>query len=97
VRDFYKVPDATALTYSSLDGYLFLRFLKILCVIFGVGCLMTWVILLPLHRYGGGTGEQLDMLTFANVVHPQWYFVHAFLAWIYFGKFRLRYGNLLAN
>ena len=87
MREFYKVPDATVLNYSSLDGYLFLRFLKVLCVIFGVGCLMTWAILLPIHRYGGRGLEQLDMLTFANVIHPQWYFVHAFLAWIYFGRF----------
>lgn len=87
--DFYKVPDATVLANSSLDGFLFLRYLKVLCTIFGVGCILTWLILLPLHRYGGGGRKQLDMLTFANVVHPGWYYIHAFLAWIYFGTLKL--------
>jgi hypothetical protein len=34
---------------------------------------------------GGAGEEQMDRLTFGNVIHPKWYFVHAFLAWIYFG------------
>jgi hypothetical protein len=88
---FYKVPDTTVLSYSSLDGFLFLRYLKILWVIFGVGCIITWTILLPVHRYGGGGLAQLDMLTFANVTRPGWYYVHALLAWIYFGTQQFRY------
>jgi hypothetical protein len=89
MKDFYKVPDAAVLSNSSLDSFLFLRYLKVLCAIFGVGCILTWPILLPLHRYGGGGRSQLDMLTFANVEHPKWYYAHAFLAWIYFGTLQL--------
>jgi calcium permeable stress-gated cation channel len=82
---FYKVPDAKVLYNSSLDGFLFLRYLKMLCVIVGVGCIITWLILLPLCTYGGAGYAQLDMLTFGNVLDPNWYYVHAFLAWLYFG------------
>ena len=89
-KDFYKVPDITALNYSSLDGYLFLRYLKIVCIICGVGCIIVWPVLIPLHILGGVGDKQLDLLTFGNVAHPSWYFAHAFLAWIYFGKSRFR-------
>ncbi|TVY82290.1 Uncharacterized protein LSUE1_G001916 [Lachnellula suecica] len=84
-KPFYQTPDTVVLNHSSLDGFLFLRYLKILCVICGVGCLLTWPILLPYHAKGGGDNIQLDLLTFGNVVHPSWFFLHAFLAWIYFG------------
>lgn len=85
IKAFYKIPDTTALNHASLDGFLFLRYLKVVCVICGVGCVITWPVLFPLHILGGGGSEQLNMLTFGNVSHPNWYFVHAFLAWIYFG------------
>jgi hypothetical protein len=82
---FYKVPDTAVLKHSSLDAYLFLRYLKILCVIFGVGCLITWPVLLPLHRYGGAGKTELDLLTSGNIKNPSWFYVHVFQAWIFFG------------
>jgi len=84
---FYRVPDTEVLHKSSLDGYLFLRYLKLLCVICAVGCLITWPVLLPMHRYGGNGNEQLDLLTFGNVSNPMWYYVHAGQAWLFFGMF----------
>ncbi|TVY87416.1 Uncharacterized protein LAWI1_G006273, partial [Lachnellula willkommii] len=84
-KPFYQTPDTVVLNHSSLDGFLFLRYLKILCVICGVGCLITWPILLPYHFYGGGVNIQLDSVTFGNVIHPSWFYLHAFLAWIFFG------------
>ena len=85
LRAFYNVPDITALNHSTIDGFLFLRYLKIVCIICGVGCLITWPVLFPLHILGGAGDKQLDLLTFGNVDHPKWYFVHAFLAWMFFG------------
>ncbi|TVY36676.1 Phosphate metabolism protein [Lachnellula occidentalis] len=84
-KPFYQTPDTVVLNHSSLDGFLFLRYLKILCVICGVGCLITWPILLPYHVHGGGVNIQLDALTFGNVIHPSWFYLHACLAWIFFG------------
>lgn len=87
MKAFYYVPDTVILGKSSLDQFFFLRYLKILVVICGVGCLITWPVLLPLHRYGGNGNQQLDMLTFGNVKSPNWYFVHACQAWLFFGTF----------
>jgi hypothetical protein len=81
-----KVPDTFVLNHSSLDGFLFLRYMKILCVIALVGCCITWPVLLPLHAFGGGINTQLDLLTFGNVIEAKLYYIHAIVAWIYFGK-----------
>ncbi|OBT76340.1 hypothetical protein VF21_03585 [Pseudogymnoascus sp. 05NY08] len=84
-KPLFNTPDLDVLHQSSIDGFLFLRFLRILCVICLVGACITWPVLFPLHIMGGGGGSQLDALTFGNVKNPSWYFVHAFLAWIFFG------------
>ncbi|KAG9240330.1 hypothetical protein BJ878DRAFT_430550 [Calycina marina] len=88
---FYRSPDVDVLNKSSLDGYLFLRYLKLLCVICAVGCIITWPVLLPLHRYGGEGSKQLDILTFGNVKDPMVYYAHAFQAWLFFGKLVARF------
>jgi calcium permeable stress-gated cation channel len=86
VKPFYQLPDAEVLNRSSLDGFLFLRYLKLLCVICVFGCLLTWPILLPLHYYGGMGNRELDSLTFGNITEVKWCYVHAGLAWIFFGE-----------
>ncbi|TEY42312.1 hypothetical protein BOTCAL_0395g00060 [Botryotinia calthae] len=85
IKPFFNTPDEAVLNQSSLDGYLFLRFLKIMCVICLVGCGLVFPVLIPLHVLGGAGNEQLDQLTFGNVDNPQIYYVHAFLAWLFFG------------
>lgn len=76
------------LNHSSVDGFLFLRFLRVVRNICLVGCCLTWPILLPLHICGGGAGEQLDRLTFGNVSddHKGWFFAHGVVAWLFFGE-----------
>ncbi|KAH8648343.1 hypothetical protein BGZ60DRAFT_346652, partial [Tricladium varicosporioides] len=85
LKPFYQTPDTVVLNHASLDGFLFLRFLKVLCIICSFGCCLTWPILVPYHVYGGGTSVQLDLLTLGNVIHPKWFYLHAVLAWIFFG------------
>lgn len=87
IKPFWRNPDTLALDHSSLDGFLFLRFVKILIVVFFVGCCLTWPVLLPLHATGGGEHVQLDKLTFGNITNPRKYYAHALLAWIYFGRY----------
>lgn len=82
---FWRTPDEDVLNHSSLDGYLFLRFLKVLIVICCVGLTLIWPILLPLHSYGGGGTTQLDSITFGNITKPSWCYAHALIAWVYFG------------
>ncbi|KAB8292921.1 hypothetical protein EYC80_007286 [Monilinia laxa] len=85
VKPFFNTPDEAALNQSSLDGYLFLRFLKIMCVICLVGSGLVFPVLIPLHVLGGAGNQQLDKLSFGNVDNPKIYYVHAFLAWLFFG------------
>ena len=74
------------LNHSSLDGYLFLRFLRVLGVICLVGILLLWPILIPLHVTGGAGNKELDCLTLGNVVSDKKLYAHALLAWAYFGE-----------
>ena len=97
IKVFWNTPDTDVLNHSSLDGYLFLRYMKVLVAICCFGCILTWPTLIPLHRYGGGPRTQLDMLTFGNVVHVNWLYVHALLAWIFFGKQRDNLGGSEAD
>lgn len=73
------------LNHSSLDGYLFLRFLRVLGIICLVGVLLLWPVLIPLHITGGAGNRGLDALTLGNVVSGNRLYAHAVLAWVYFG------------
>ncbi|KUJ08233.1 DUF221-domain-containing protein, partial [Mollisia scopiformis] len=93
MKQFWHTPDIEVLHRTSFDGFLFLRYLKVLCVICCFGMLLTWPILLPLHALGGGGNTQLDMLTFGNIAHPSWCYGHALLAWVFFGFILLMVGR----
>ncbi|KAG2026335.1 hypothetical protein GB937_001844 [Aspergillus fischeri] len=81
---FLKISDAHVLHSSSMDGYLFLRFLRVLCSTCFTGCLVTWPILIPIHVTGGAGNTQLDALSFSNVKDPARYYAHAIMACILF-------------
>ncbi|KAE8146632.1 hypothetical protein BDV25DRAFT_169690 [Aspergillus avenaceus] len=81
---FFKISDAHVLHSSSMDGYLFLRFLRVLCATCFTGCVITWPILLPINATGGAGNVQLDMLSFSNVKDPKRYYAHAVMACVLF-------------
>jgi hypothetical protein len=85
VKPFFKVDDTAVLHHSTLDAYLFLRYLKVLASIALAGICLTWPILLPIHSHGGGDKTQLDRLTMGNVSKPNLYYVHVLVAYAYFG------------
>ncbi|RMY51905.1 hypothetical protein D0865_06079 [Hortaea werneckii] len=84
IKDFYNIPDDFILNHHSLDGYLFLRFLKIAVICCFVGCLITWPILFPINATGGAGAEQLDILTQSNIENKWKLFAHAGCAIIFF-------------
>ncbi|KAJ5626491.1 hypothetical protein N7528_003918 [Penicillium herquei] len=84
IGDFLKIEDNHVLHTSSLDGYLFLRFLRVLCAICFTGCVLTWPILFPIHATGGNGNTQLDILSFSNVKDPNKYYANVILACVYF-------------
>ncbi|EER36892.1 DUF221 domain-containing protein [Histoplasma capsulatum H143] len=81
---FFNLSDTYVLQHSSLDGYFFLRFLRLMSVTCFVGCLVVWPILFPIHATGGAGNTQLDALSFSNVTDPNRYYAHVLVAWMFF-------------
>lgn len=82
---FFKIPDTVVLNNGSLDGFFFLRFLKVLRNICFAGCCIAWPILFPINATGGGGQKELSLLTMANVLDPKKLYAHAVVAWLLFG------------
>lgn len=72
-----------------MDAYLLIRFLKLVSMICFVGACITFPILFPINATGGGNNVQLNILSMSNVEESKYerYFAHAFVAWLYLGKF----------
>ncbi|PYH88204.1 DUF221 domain protein [Aspergillus ellipticus CBS 707.79] len=81
---FFRISDAQVLRHSSMDGYLFLRFLRVLSATCFTGCVIIWPILLPINATGGAGNTQLDALSFSNVQDPKRYYAHTIMAIIFF-------------
>ncbi|KAL1874017.1 hypothetical protein VTK73DRAFT_571 [Phialemonium thermophilum] len=85
VVPFFRTPDTFLLYHSSLDGFFFLRYVKVLALICFAGCCFTWPILLPIHGTGGRHLEQLDLLTIGNVASSKRLYGHFFVSALFFG------------
>lgn len=85
LRTFRQLDDKFVLEHSSLDAYLYLRFLKTIVLVCFVGVCITWPILMPVNATGGGDASQLDRLGFGNVRHNDRLYAHAVVAWVFFG------------
>lgn len=81
-----KIPDSFILNHCSLDGFFFLRYLKVLAIISFVGLCLTWPVLLPLHGTGGAGVKALDMLTIGNIEGSSRFYAHAVIAYCFFGE-----------
>ncbi|KAH8896663.1 DUF221-domain-containing protein [Thozetella sp. PMI_491] len=85
IKAFYRIPDDEVLRTTSLDGFFFLRYIKLLATISAAGCICTWPILLPIHGTGTAGLSQLDILTIGNVKDPRVFMAHVVVAYIFFG------------
>ncbi|KAM6516516.1 hypothetical protein FALCPG4_014700 [Fusarium falciforme] len=85
VVPFFKIPDTFILNHSSLDGFFFLRYLRVLRNIFLVGICITWPILFAVHITGHNDVKQLDLLTIGNIKDPRRMWAHVVVAWLFFG------------
>jgi hypothetical protein len=85
IVSMYKLPDTYVLQHHSMDAYLLLRFLKMCTLLLFVGCCITWPVLFPVNATGGGTGQQFDILSIANIGEDAYarFFAHNFIAWIF--------------
>ncbi|KAL3420550.1 DUF221 domain-containing protein [Phlyctema vagabunda] len=80
---FRNIHDTYVLQHQSLDGYLYLRFLKMITFICFAGCCITWPVLFPVNATGGAGQTQLDLLSFSNVANKKRYYAHTFVAWVF--------------
>ncbi|KAH8174698.1 hypothetical protein LIA77_06117 [Sarocladium implicatum] len=85
ILPFFRIPDTYVLNHGSLDGYFFLRYLRLLRNISIAGCIIIWPVLFPIHATGGGGFKELERISLTNVTNPQKLFAHAIVAWIFFG------------
>jgi hypothetical protein len=89
---FFRTNDLVVLNTHTLDGYLFLRHLKVAVATCCVGIVLTWPILIPVNVTGHGGQKQLNLLTFANAADKSVpssfyrYYAHAFCAYLFFGQ-----------
>lgn len=84
-HDFRMLRDSFLLRHSSIDAYLFIRFLRVIMIICVLGCCLTWPILFSVNATGGGNASQLDKIAFGNVDDNKRLYAHAVVAWVYFG------------
>ena len=85
VPGYRSKKDEFVLNHNSLDGYLFLRFFKVLMVICFVGACITWPVLFPVNATGGGGQSGLDILSFSNIKGKNRLYAHTFVAWLFLG------------
>jgi hypothetical protein len=83
-HDFRKIPMRFVLTHSSLDAYLYLRFLKFTIAICIFGSCLALPILIPINATGGGSASQLDKITFSNIAKNGHLWGHTAVAWVFF-------------
>ncbi|CAA9962672.1 integral membrane protein [Pyrenophora teres f. maculata] len=67
IKDFKNLKDEYILDHQSIDGYLFVRFFKVLIITSFLGCLITWPVLFPVNATGGAGQQQLDVLSMSNI------------------------------
>ena len=89
---YWGVSDTQVLNAASLDGFLFLRLLKVAVATCLVGCVICMPILFPVNATGPGGQKQLNLLSMANATSSdeeksyfRW-FAHAGCAWLFFGQ-----------
>ncbi|CAO2650083.1 Nn.00g013750.m01.CDS01 [Neocucurbitaria sp. VM-36] len=87
IKDFTKLKDEYILDHQSIDGYLFVRFFKVLIVTSFLGCLITWPVLFPVNATGGAGQKQLDLLSMSNIntsgKNVNRYYAHALVSVIF--------------
>lgn len=86
VVPFFRIPDTFVLNHASIDGFFFIRYLKVLRNICFAGCLITYPILFPINATGGNGGYELGLLTIGNIKDPNKMYAHLFVGWLFFGR-----------
>lgn len=85
ITDLLTRPDDLILRDTGMDGYFFLRYLRMLFFVSVGGIFILLPILLPVDATNGYGNQGLDLLAFGNISDSNRYYAHVFLSWIFFG------------
>lgn len=77
-------PDSFIIQQSGLDGYFFLRYLRVMGTIFACG-MVIFIILFPVNAVNGVGLKGFDLLSISNVADQSRYYAHVFVGWIFYG------------
>ncbi|KAF1966178.1 DUF221-domain-containing protein [Bimuria novae-zelandiae CBS 107.79] len=72
ISDYRNTDDEFILNHQSLDGYLYMRFFKMMVFMSCVDCLIAWPVLFPVNATGGARQSNLDILSFTFVLYLIW-------------------------
>ncbi|GME90707.1 unnamed protein product [[Candida] boidinii] len=70
---------------SGIDGYFFLRYLRIFSTLGVIGGLFLWPILFAVNATGGGGKQGFDIISYANLNDKYRSFAQVFTSWLFFG------------
>lgn len=85
IKPFFAIKNEYIINNCSLDGYFFIRFLRVLSVICAAGVCFVWPILLPVHDTGGNHQKALEALTIGNIHDGARFYAHVAVAWCFYG------------
>lgn len=84
--DILRINDDKVFELNGLDAYMFVRFLRMMVVIFIPIWIVSWFILLPVDAVHSGTSNTgLDRFTFGNIPQGEQsrYWTHLVCAWLF--------------
>ncbi|KAH8686380.1 hypothetical protein BGZ61DRAFT_454397 [Ilyonectria robusta] len=85
IKPFFQIQDTYILERCSLDGFLFLRHLRVLCIICLGGIFFVLPILLPIHGIGGKSLSPPGSLTILNLDDSNKLYAHVAVSWVFTG------------
>lgn len=80
-----KQPESYTIEKVGVDGYFFLRYLKMFIII-GIlaGCIL-WPVLFAVNATGGGSSNGFDIISYSHNTHKWRAFADLFCSWVFFG------------
>ncbi|KAK9760816.1 phosphate metabolism protein 7 [Basidiobolus ranarum] len=80
-----KTPDEQLLKRVGVDAYMFLRYIRLCLVLFGLFSIPGFLILMPVNAINQEGLDGLNKLTFGNIKDPRRLWVHLFFNYLFTG------------
>ncbi|KAG0682160.1 hypothetical protein C6P40_003586 [Pichia californica] len=85
IVDLISRPKSFIIQQVGIDGYFFLRYLKLWAYVGFFGGLILWPILFAVNATGGGGKTGFDIISYSNNTHKWRVFAQLFCSWFFFG------------